>query len=452
MQRTASTHHIKRKLGIMEGGQWLLGRQNAFNVVVCAEISGPEFTQQTLENAAAVLQLRHFYLHSRISDEDYPFIKDYDASPIPVRCLPIQNTSAINETIDQELHKLFDDKYTSLCRVNYLYDRENHGYMLLTMHHAICDGVSAMHVCAQLIDILSGLSDTPQVLSLGSYPALPAMEQLFPEKVKELSTSVAPAERIKPPQMVNYPADKLHTQFLQESLSVEETAELRTFLHANQLTMQPYLLACLASSVFTYALRHHQQLSSLDVDCNTLVNMRRYLQREVSNNELGCYISAFNSPVILSGQPVLELAQALKADIQAKLNQGVHYTSVFLFDELLNKKTPKAECDFAAKVPYICVSNCGVTEVKSSLGKYTLHGITPYVTIHNEFNNNYSCLMLCNTYNGALTLNFHYPHPVISELDAKLIMQDCRQRILSIKPDCAVHAEPSHPQQFRQGM
>lgn len=428
-----STARVSRALGGMEKQQYILGLDSVFNLVVSMELSGQEFSVDELQNAVNELQRQHFYLHARLGKKPYPNIKDSDVKRIPIQPGYIQQESDLAHVLHYELNTGFTDRFRPLCRIRYLKNaKQQKCHIYITMHHMICDGISALQLCGQLLTNLN-IELARKYRNTRLFPVRPTLEEMLPTIEKQALATTQ--EEIPFPVKLASPLT-LETGTVSLTLTQQETSDLRDKLHAHQLTMQPYLLACLA-----LAFQAQAKVERFPINCSTLINMRPYLTQYVANQELGCYISAFTKPVILQSQTLLELAQLLAADMKHEFATNKHIEGLQDFDALL-KSNPTKQGSFeifAAKKPYAAVSNCGVTQLDKRYGNIILENISPHVGIHNEFNNSHAALVLCHTFDGKLMLNFQYPHPVMSVQVAETIGMEFKRLILqpnlAPKPD-----------------
>jgi hypothetical protein len=144
-----------------------------------------------LHRALATLQAEHLLLRSTLcwDGDSCSFLPT--AAPVPVGVLPQMASGAWKPAAKAALRQRFSGDGDPLWRITWLRGAEG-GELLLTFHHAIADGLSAMAVVQRLFTLLAALGDGSAPVPAVDWDALtPDLEQAFPRtplKGEQIST------------------------------------------------------------------------------------------------------------------------------------------------------------------------------------------------------------------------------------------------------------------------
>jgi hypothetical protein len=172
-----------RPLGALEEFLWLIDQTRPAHFVIAAEVSGST-TLSDWCRALDSVQARHPLLSVRIArnKEDKPCFYQ-ERTSIPFRVIQGPNaTQRWESEAEVELSNPFDPTSVPLVRAVLLHEPER-AVCLLTVHHSIADGRSAVFVIRDLLQVISGkqvnrlpvISSVEEVLGVTStstrYPA-----------------------------------------------------------------------------------------------------------------------------------------------------------------------------------------------------------------------------------------------------------------------------------------
>jgi len=151
-----------RALGAMERFAWLIDQHRPFHFSMAMEVSGAT-TPGQWRRALNRVQKRHPQLSNSIREnqEGWPeFCSDGDR-PIPLR-VGYGNLESWARVIESELGRRFEPHDVPLVRAVLLYEPRK-ALLILTFHHAIADGMSAVYIFRDLLRLLAGeeIADLP---------------------------------------------------------------------------------------------------------------------------------------------------------------------------------------------------------------------------------------------------------------------------------------------------
>jgi hypothetical protein len=234
-----------RPLGTGERFFHLYAQAYPVHFCLCAEIAGA-VDADALRSALDRVRERHPILRARILD-DGAFGPAFHTSdrPIDLETIAVGPDTDWRPTVERELEKPMGPGATALLRVTALRMPETTA-IVLTFHHAIADGLSAVWV---LQDMMRALAGEP----LEAFRCFPPVEENIlgsspgPARSRE-AHRVMPASPELRSAVVGVPAS-LRTNIVTAEFSPNETARLIERCRANGTTVHSVLCAAAARHV-----------------------------------------------------------------------------------------------------------------------------------------------------------------------------------------------------------
>jgi Condensation domain len=93
------------------------------------------------------------------------------------------------EIAEGELLQKFSGEFAPLCRITLLQASEkfDRNELIVTFHHAIADGISALHLIHELLSYYQQLVEGRSISPMDSLPLLPSLEQLLKKCLSEMN-------------------------------------------------------------------------------------------------------------------------------------------------------------------------------------------------------------------------------------------------------------------------
>lgn len=298
-------------MNVMEHAECLLdsGSSGNMNFTVIAAYRGP-LDIQTLEQSLKTLQGRHHLLGCTLEWQGRDCHFSPTEHPVPVEVLPLpDDAQAWKPATMVSLRQRFDAAGPPLWRVSWLRATDQ-GQLLLTFHHAIADGLSAMalvHQLFQLLGVIPGATDAPawgwneaeQDLNLDDTFAT-ARHGAFPVQCHPERQDVG-----------------LSTDYVLEELSAEASRALLGWTRERQLRLNATLHAA-----FLQALVHNGLLPPRTY-AHTVVNLRGLAQPPLPWDLMRLLRVCVDSPIEVDPTAPLEaLATHLHRVLQEQLHNG----------------------------------------------------------------------------------------------------------------------------------
>ena len=163
-----------RPVGSMERFFHLYAREHPRHFCVVAEISG-DIDALDFQTAFDRVQRRHPMLSAYIAGDvrSGPSIFHCDHRKLPVAVVASTEPGDWHAIVERELRTPFVDSEAPLMRATVLRARRQ-ATVVLTLHHALLDGLSAAVIVGDLLEALNGHELKP-------LPALPSLDQLLEE-------------------------------------------------------------------------------------------------------------------------------------------------------------------------------------------------------------------------------------------------------------------------------
>jgi NRPS condensation-like uncharacterized protein len=373
--------NFNRKLGLVENLFATLHSMGAMIYVNTASIQGV-ISFDAFRTAIDLLQKRHplLQVHLQESDDGVFFCAD-GTLKIPLIVIERQHEQQWLEIAEGELLQKFSGELDPLCRITLLQTSEQFGWneLIVTFHHAIADGISALHFVHELLTYYQQLVEGSPISLMDSLPLLPSLEQLLQKCLSEIDTTdflqATPNQATPSPILLieqTAPVVDRRTRLLPRELNQSLTSQIKSRCHDEQTTVHGALCAAMILACV-------QQLSSQEpvlVSCSSSVNLRASCFPAVASDHFGCFIS--NVTTTHHAEPSAnfwELARECHANINQLVRHKVpHYQASNA--ELLSKYQSSFLAQLAehnmGRNTTTHVSNLGQWELKSSYGAVRL--------------------------------------------------------------------------------
>jgi hypothetical protein len=420
--------NFSRKLGLVEHLFATLHSMGAMLYVNIARIQGA-ISFDILRDAIDLIQKRHplLQVHLQASDDGFSFEANGTLA-IPLRAIDRLHQQQWLEIAENELVTKFSDNCEPLCRLTLLNTSEAEGIneLIVTFHHAIADGISALHFIHELLSYYQQLVEDTPIPPIDSLPLLPPLEQLLVQHLSELDaadltqialsqTNPAAALIIEQTALVK---DR-STRIISRELDRIITSQIKNRCRDEQTTVHGALCAATI-------LACGRQLSTPEpvlISCSSSVNLRGSCFPVVDSSHLGCFVSnATISHHARIDTDFWELARECKSNIDRLIHQKVPHAQVSN-PELRDKY----RSSFLAQIAEHNMGRNTMAHV-SNLGEFNFP--TSYGSIQLEsfyFAAGLSLIGTC-LWLGAVTIDrklcctFTYTHPLISTKTAKSLV------------------------------
>ena len=299
-------------MNVIERAECLLdsGSSGNMNFTVIAAYRGP-LAIETLEQGLKALQGQHRLLGSTLEWEGRNCRFTPTGHPVPIQMLSLPEDAgqAWKPPTMAALRQRFDAAGEPLWRVSWLRGADQ-GQLLLTFHHAIADGLSAMALVQQLFQLLGaipGAADAPAWGRDGAEPIL------------DLENTFATARHgAFPVQALPERQDAgLSTGYVLEELSAEASRALLGWSRERGLRLNATLHAA-----FLQALVQHGLLPPRTT-AHTVVNLRGLAQPTLPWDLMRLLRVCVDTPITVDpSAPLDHLASQLHGVLQQQLRDG----------------------------------------------------------------------------------------------------------------------------------
>lgn len=420
-----------RNLNFIELLEWEIGNEHPFNVVFTAKIPSKLSEKIFIQSLVSLIR-KYPLLSSRVtcSSGHYEF-EHIDICP-ELKYEEIDNTKLTaklkNNLVNYELNKKFSSD-TTLFRCHCVVTKSE-SLLLLTFHHVISDGISAISILFDLLNTYEALSKNQKIKN-HYQKVLPALENLLPN---HLNIQARPHRSIRN-MTTNKNTESQSTIFHTFSFSRNHTTLLLNKCKQHKITVQG-----LISSAGCSALRKHQNIDTdYKIMTHHLVNIRPFLDKFISSQDLACIISQINIPISISDTSIiLDNAYRISNELHENLKNGEHWNTLKKIDSWIAQHSGSQAIQTGAKSKDLLfsLSNLGKVNMPSTLSPHLtpteLHG---YVTIHNLYPEKHTIMAVALTYNQSLHISLlgSYPSITNSELNGLAItMKNCLLETINV--------------------
>ncbi|MFD3637038.1 short-chain dehydrogenase [Streptomyces sp. NPDC058664] len=436
-----------RELSPGERWYWIIDQLSTLNVCARVRIEG-ELSARALRTALGALQDRHPQLRTAIAGPapqrpgDGPRFVPSDL-PIPLREVRLtgsEDARWVSEVDGHELAVPLDWGSGPLARAVLISGPGQVHDLVLTVPHCIADGTTALSLLRQWVG-LAAAPPPPAPAAVAPGPVPEPFEALFPERFRvgapapsdgpapdgPVSGDLAADEvgRLRPERFV--PFGRRRTRMLHRFVEGDVLEGLTLACKREGATLHGVLAAAVARAVA----RDAKAAPNAPFAVGSPLTLREELRRPVSEDEVGCFVSALHSVVRYRPDDLWPMARFIKDDLTARKNLGEQY-EVF---HLLAAQGPAGVADsepfvghFEEHGPFnFFVSNIGRFEFPTELGAWRLSGaqFVGGISVVGYFGSSVT------TSQGRLSWNFTYIDGAVSPERAERLADDSVAQVIA---------------------
>jgi hypothetical protein len=413
-----------RKLAGVEHALRFLDDVAPFNVVVVLRLEG-DLPIAGLRVALDEIQHRHPLLQTRIATANHEYSFHFGGpGPIPIEISEPTAPDNWLAAAEEELHQRFDLDAGPLMRCRYL-PNQSGGHLIITLHHTIVDGVSAVYLVSELLSLCSGQpsSGTGQMSQEGRFPAL----ALYPPKYSGTGFFPAAASFMAR-QMADEVKFRWRSRGVRKAplagtgrcrlLPMHFPARLTATLFEASRRRRITLNAILSAGLVAAAQRHLYPSPRAPLRHIIFTDLRPHLRSAVPASELGCHISMFRFTVMVEREgDFWSLARAIQESTLRAARSGERFLS-----HSMSPKMMKMILDLKAfRMAATALSYTGPLNLPANHGSFTVSGLHAFTT-NFSLGPEYSALV--HLFRGELWCDILYLDCDMDSAGAQRIAQD----------------------------
>ena len=357
---------LARPLGAGEQLFWWMNQTRKVQFVDAFEVAGTA-PEHAWRRALDAVQQRHPLLRMSIQphqegEKTYPVFVPSSGCPIPLRIVPGAAAVLDWETeLRRELATPFEATHAPLLRA-VLMQNEDRSVLLLTVHHAISDGISLLFVVRDLLTALSGTSIEP-------LPLLQASEKLFGQTTADSSMPPVPPDSSRHLEYAPTAAEPFTARVL---FDAEVTSALVGRARREGTTMH----GALCAAAVLAGREAHAEWRDRDLLIDSPVSYRKMLGVEEDN---GLYLGG--GKMIFAPAPAAtfwEIARSAREQISKAVSREA---AAGFFQQLAGAAqgiTKPSDSDRIASMAFVSdvmVTNVGVVPYPSEFGPLKLEAV-----------------------------------------------------------------------------
>lgn len=425
---------LSRALSPAERWYWIIDQLSTLNVCTRVRVEG-ELSTEALRGALSALQARHPLLRVAISEEGPRFVPT--ENPIPLREVRLNrpdDSRWVRELDGHEFVRRIDWRSGPLARATVISQPGQVHDLLFVIPHSIADGGTALALLRQWVRLAAGQSLPVHGAVHEDVP----VEDLFPARYR-VTPGVLPDRapaggdesghgltgRVEPDRFV--PFHRRRTRLLHRFLDYDVLENLTLACKRNGVTLHGVFAAAMTCAVA----RDAGAPPGKHFAVGSPVSFRDELTRPVSEDEVGCFVSAVHSVVEYRPDDLWSMARFINQDIAERRRRGEQY-AVF---SLLANQGPAGVADCEPFVRFIeehgsfnfYMSNLGRFDFPSTVGSWRLSGAqyTGDISVVGYFA---SAVLTCH---GQLSWNFTYIDEAVSRERAERMVDDSVAAVLA---------------------
>jgi hypothetical protein len=358
---SALEKNVLRPLGSLERYAWLSDQNSPKHFSITAEVRG-HTTLATWRSALDAVQVRHPLLSAGVildSDGRPHFVRE-TLAPIPLRVVRRDAGRTWERELEREYATPFGVADIPLIRAALLYGKDVCN-IIVTVHHAIADGLSIAHLIRDLLEALSG-----KALETLTIP--PSHEDVCSVLKIPLGEIASQKRATRMERYIEWNQDRLAIR--SHRLSPETTNTLRMRARDEQTTVHGALSAAFVLATYQLAKWDEKPVYLLSA-----VDIRRFLGLGYDVNFSALFPI---HPYDLRNSPRLwELARSITRDLEPlRTPQGIAGT-LNAFNSFVPHATLADIVAFELQMVVcdVLVSNLGAIPFETNFGSLTLEGL-----------------------------------------------------------------------------
>lgn len=418
-----------RALTPIEQAMEVLNRQaGSFNVVTTSRIRR-SLSPETVQSALNLVQYRHPYLSYRIMGELNDLYFDASELPkIPLRLVNHHYQEHWQEVVREELNEQIEsDRGLIRAIIVKTATEDNSCYLITTVHHAICDGLSCIQLHLEILKHCQKIASGEPVAVGDRLSALPPINALLPHSMQGFQATWKSIFFIlrsrfqiswHRPKMLEIekgiPLQSRHCGMVHRTIEGAIAQQFLTRCKQESVTIQSAL--CAAMLLASTGRITANPDKAVQVSCQSFVDLRRRLAPTVSEENLGMLASAVQTfHRVKLNNSLWQLAR----DVKQNLNAGLKRDDIFCIS-LMFRKIIEIFLNFPDWAPAtVAVTNVGrihipdelpeLEEISFAVGQRAYGGIFA---------------VAASTVREKMLLNFMFSEPSISHQVAQSLADD----------------------------
>lgn len=390
------------------------------NLVIIGQILGP-LSEEIVGQALALVQTHHSRLNSRIVGDMDNLRFETGAKKIPLRVVNKQHEEQWQETVLEELNTQIESSEVLLRAVlvqGQEQSENNTSHLIITIHHAICDGLSSIQLYSEILTYCSKIASGEPVVPVPSLPSFPPIDELLPPSTKGFRGNINNLLFLLRiifksiwyrPKGLSFekivPLELRRTGNIYRQLNAEVTQQLILRCRQEKTTVHGALCAAL---IFATA-RKIRAGEKKSVSCWSAVDLRRHLKPAIGNENLGQLASAITLFHTLgTNTSFWELAREVTQQVEVGIKRSEIFCQVLILRKALDSALTRP--DIAPNT--VSISNVGRVNISRVYGQFELSEIS-FTVAQATFGG--ILFAAVTTFEGKMFLHFPFSEPAISQ-------------------------------------
>lgn len=373
----------------------------------------------TVSKAVTLMTMRHPILNAYIDHSDYIKFVNIQADVRHNNDISYYENppESLETIIEQHLKLQLTGIQRPLFHVTQIIS-DNATHILLTLQHTICDGLSILALLMELTEIIDNLISN-NTLTYPNKNCLPSLDDLMLGEKVVIHTDLLPSLE-KTEVLENNPISKRYTGI--NSLALRKAQKNTLLRYANQHRTTPMRVIL---AMLTKLSHKHARTGNTHFDVNIMVDLRKFLNRSITENDIGFYSGYIHIDVDVANKNRDELTQFIHQQIKNSLEEKKYFGFSRAYRTLLESCNTIEDFinHIGVERPAIGISNLGITTPKHHKN-FTLKSITPFVSCHAYSRTEDTFFICMNTYLDKMYINFHHPLPVFQREKMQTIIDD----------------------------
>jgi hypothetical protein len=422
---------MRRELTCIEKIGYYIDQIIAFNMVCGLSLDTaicPSIVKKTLK----ILIKNHPVLKSKTIDDEN-ILYNVILENTDVDLIVTDNTATIEDQMEDELHRPFKE-HEAKIRARYI-KRRNGCDIILTVSHAICDGLGLSqitHEFTHIIDqLLDGVDSPTPTAELSSNTPNDIIDSLL--KVNEDSIKQAKQKTTQKNNPSYKTKKSKRTRAIHQLFSVSETKKIINYCNKERIPLNQLLSAAGLLALQTHCTKNSS--TGIVINHRTMTSLTHYSRKTHPNPPLSDYHSEITDSYYLNNKTELsDLVTLLKKDLKTALYKRTPVSNkskeAQSFKGNIDLEDLSVSLDYV--LPTVTLSYLGSLSVESQHAHYTINNVQSLIPTHHHASKHSQAFFTAYCFNNQLYLALQYTHPDMGEQQAEKIALDVKCKLVNV--------------------
>ncbi|MGB1206376.1 MAG: condensation domain-containing protein [Chitinophagales bacterium] len=422
----------ERQLGGIEAC-WAISCEYApVNAVTMLKITG-NMTTMLMRKALDQLQARHPITQTRLEKKGKKyFYRTDNVGKIPLTEDFVKTKADFDEIVADEYDIPFSYEHGPFIRIRLVHVAAEAGFIYIVTNylHAIGDGESITNFTEEIMKICQKIAEGDKNYVIETLPEVPICEDRFPKRItswrnrwkflgflwRQLKGEIW-TKHIRIFPKIDRPPNELRTGLFEKKTDAIFVKKVAKKAKANNANLHGAICSASLVACYEYHANKTKNEKTIPLKCNSLVNLRPFLEPPLEHFHYGSYISIVNSIHKVGKETDFwALSRAVRDDLVKSVKRDEHFWFA-LYIEQITRMTANMEKE---KMAALSVSNVGRMKFGQDFGPFQV--VEYWGNVSNRGGGSDISLVV-NSFNNQMFWSYTFTKPMVSHEEMNAIAE-----------------------------